>query len=66
MAIPNLSGIRVYYVTQPVKAAMIVKTLTVPNAAALLVYDEGARKASAIPVYEDSTSLSAIRVKKVN
>lgn len=62
----NLSGIRVFYVTQPVKAAMIVKTLTVANSAAIRVYDTGTPKLSAIPVYEDSTALAAIRVKKVN
>lgn len=66
MATPNLAGIRVYYVTQPVKAAMIVKTLTVANSAAIKVYDVGTPTVSALPVYEDSTSLAAIRVKKVN
>ena len=62
----SLSGIRVYYVTKRVLAAMIVRTLTVPNSSALLVNDVGVRSLSAIPVYEDSTSLSAIPVKKVN
>lgn len=66
MAAPNLAGIRVYYVTSPVKAAMIVKTLAVANSAAIRVYDVGTPKLSAIPVYEDSTALAAIRVKKVN
>lgn len=67
MATPNLAGVRVYYVTSPVKAAMIVRNVATLNDAAENVYDVGTPSLSAIPVYAVTAAVKAATlVHKVN